>query len=92
MVAPKETLRCCASCEWIFKALKEQPECPKCGFGSYTARYVHGKKCYRYAKTQTPWLEKKLFSYEMKLRCEIEQYIARDNLVSLVQKICPKKK
>lgn len=49
-------LRVCASCEWIFNT---GVECPKCGFGSYSARYVYGNKAYTYAKNQKPWKLKK---------------------------------
>ena len=52
----KPILRCCASCEWIFV---NHTDCPKCGFGSYTAHYVYGKLAYKYAKTQEPYLEKR---------------------------------
>lgn len=62
-------LRVCASCEWIYKG---EGECPKCMFVSYGARYVYGNKAYKFAKTQQPWLDKKLFNYEMKLRKEIK--------------------
>lgn len=75
MKNPKQRLvilRCCASCEWVFKALNNDPTCPKCGFGSYGARYVYGYAAYRFAKTQKPWLVKKLFKYEMGLRKEIK--------------------
>lgn len=61
-------LRACASCEWIFN---DGIECPKCQFGSYGAYFVYGNACYRYALTQKPWLDKKLFNYELKLREEI---------------------
>ena len=62
-------LRVCASCEWIFKG---GIECPKCVFGSYGARSVYGARCYTYAKTQKPWMDKKLFYYKMKLIKERE--------------------
>jgi predicted RNA-binding Zn-ribbon protein involved in translation (DUF1610 family) len=64
------SLRVCASCEWIFK-FTEHIACPKCGFGHYGARYVYGRKCYQYAKTQKPWLEKKLSQYRARLVDEI---------------------
>lgn len=63
-------LMVCASCEWLFD---EGNECPKCGFGSYGARYVYGDNCYRYRKTQWPWFDKKMSDYENKLRAEIRQ-------------------
>lgn len=66
-------LRTCASCEWVFKMVDDDPECPKCKFGSYGAKYVYGKQAYTYARTQKPWKEKKMFSYEMKLEGEINE-------------------
>lgn len=66
-------LRVCASCEWIFKRDKEtdQNGCPKCLFGHYGARYVYGRKAYRYAQTQKPWLGKKMAEHGAKLLSEI---------------------
>lgn len=61
-------LRVCASCEWIFR---NDDFCPKCGFAHYGARFVYGDKCYRYEKTQKPWLDRMLSNYEMKLRKQI---------------------
>jgi hypothetical protein len=46
-------------------------ECPKCGFGSYGARYVYGKKAYRLEKTQEHWLKKKMDCFRNKLLAEI---------------------
>lgn len=63
-------LRVCASCEWI---QHDKPECQKCGFGTYGAFYVYGKKAYRYRQTQQPWLDRKMAEYETKLRKEIEE-------------------
>jgi hypothetical protein len=46
-------VRCCASCEWIFRRTEPHGvECPKCGFASYGARFVHGPKCYAFEQTQ----------------------------------------
>jgi|GEM_PF-4442416 len=68
---PKQAkLRVCASCEWIFR---DSISCPKCGFGSYGARSVYGDKCYKYESTQQPWLDKKMFAYEMRLLREIKK-------------------
>lgn len=67
-MSKRAKLRVCASCEWIFN---EGIECPKCQFGSYGARYVYGDICYRYAKTQHPWRDKKLTNYMVKLDREI---------------------
>lgn len=61
-------LRCCASCEWIFTG---GVECPKCKFGSYGARYVYGNNAYKFAKTQTPWRNKKLADFKVELDREI---------------------
>jgi predicted RNA-binding Zn-ribbon protein involved in translation (DUF1610 family) len=78
----KANLRCCASCEWIFlrdpNKIDDDEEnygfdCPKCGFVSYAAHYVYDKKCYKYAKTQEPWLERKISKYRYKLLAEIKQ-------------------
>ena len=67
-------LRVCASCEWIFKNTTGEPkECPKCDWPTYGARYVYGDKCYKYAETQEPWLEKKMDKYERKLLREIRE-------------------
>lgn len=48
-------------------------DCPKCGFGSYGARYVYGDKCYKYERTQQPWFEKKLDKYRLNLLGEISE-------------------
>lgn len=70
----RATLRCCASCEWIWRRQTSYGEaCPKCGFGSYGARAVFGDRCYRYAKTQEPWMKKKLGRYEAELQKEIQR-------------------
>jgi hypothetical protein len=66
----KAKLRVCASCEWIFKGAID---CPKCGFGSYGARYVYGDKAYDYVKTQIPWIEKKVANYYTELWREVEE-------------------
>lgn len=66
----------CASCEWIFKQPNKSEDsfgCPKCSFGYYSAHYVYGNKAYRYAKTQEPWLRKKMANYETELQKEIEK-------------------
>jgi predicted nucleic acid-binding Zn-ribbon protein len=71
----KAKLRVCASCEWIFKE-KRHPDtggCPKCGFAHYGARFVYGDKAYKYAKTQKPWMEKKLQERQSELQLEIER-------------------
>jgi hypothetical protein len=68
-------LRVCASCDWIFS---NTHDCPKCSFAHYGARYVYGDKCYRYAKTQQPWLEKKVSNYICKLRAEIKSLNQRE--------------
>ena len=68
--APRKTkLRCCASCEWIYKGFDK--ECPKCAFVSYSAHYVYGGKAYRYAITQEPWMTRKMANYRHQLMKEI---------------------
>jgi len=62
-------LRVCASCEWIFKG---NGDCPKCNFATYGARYVCGSKCYRYHKTQEPWIKRKMDEYRWSLQREID--------------------
>lgn len=62
-------LRTCASCEWVHRG---HEGCPKCGFGTYGARWVYGAACYKYEKTQEPWMNKKLASYTSELLAEIE--------------------
>lgn len=68
------SLRTCASCEWIFR---DGVECPKCGFGSYGARYVYGPAAYRHALTQRPWKEKKVAGYASALDEEIARSVRR---------------
>lgn len=68
----KAKLRCCASCEWIFIAGTPDTGCPKCGFGHYSARYVHGQRAYRYARTQKPWFDRKMSATAVKLQREID--------------------
>lgn len=75
----KAKLRVCASCEWIFERGDNKEEgmegcCPKCCFGSYGARHVYGDKCYRYKRTQEPWKQKRLDTYEFKLQQEIDEW------------------
>lgn len=66
-------LRTCASCEWIFNAINNDPTCPKCEFGSYSAKYVYGNKAYRYKLTQEPYKNKKLEELHYKLLLEIKE-------------------
>jgi hypothetical protein len=66
-------LRVCASCEWVFlRTDKTDHEgCPKCGFAHYGARFVYGDKAYRYAKTQEPWINRKMNAYFYELLKEL---------------------
>jgi len=64
-------LRACASCKWIFNT---GIACPKCGFGSYGARYAFGNQCYRWLFTQKPWLDQKMNEAYGKLDKEISDY------------------
>lgn len=63
-MSKKAKLRVCASCEYIFKDLGD---CPKCGFGHYGARSVYGDKAYVYAKTQEPFIHRKIEAYRRQL-------------------------
>jgi len=68
----KAKLRICASCEWIFK--DDGFGCPMCGFSHYGAFYVYGKHAYKYAKTQQPWLDRKMAVYHDQLMDEIKTF------------------
>ena len=71
-MSSKAKLRVCASCEWIFNITSaKQGSCPKCRFTHYGARYVYGSRCYEYAKTQQPWVDKLVATYKGKLLDEI---------------------
>jgi len=70
----KANLRVCASCEWIFKRSDGYDECPKCGFAHYGARFVYGDKAYRYAKTQEPYIERKLSKLRRQLWSEVREW------------------
>lgn len=68
-------LRVCARCEWIFKKSVEHDfACPKCHFASYSARWVYDNKCYRYAESQKPWLDRKITSATCKFQSIINDY------------------
>jgi ribosomal protein L32 len=69
MKKQRANLRTCASCEWVHRG---HEGCPKCGFATYGARWVYGSRCYKYAKTQKPWMDRKLSSYTSELLAEIE--------------------
>jgi len=76
-------LRVCASCEWVFAAGEDADDedmeegakvgCPKCQFGSYSAHSVYGARCYRYAITQAPWVQRKLATCQMALAQEVRE-------------------
>lgn len=55
-------LRVCASCEYIFQAklYRTGTACPVCGYASYGARAVYGKKAYSYLKSQKPFYDKEM--------------------------------
>lgn len=95
-MSTKAKLRVCASCEWIFKIKPTWAGvygnvvltgCPKCKFISYSARYVYGNKCYKYAKTQEPWLKKKVDDYTLKLLEEIDAFA--DNFSCIKYRVLP---
>lgn len=73
----KAMLRTCASCEWIF--WDNGVECPVCGFASYGARYVYGKKAYEHAKTQQPWIDRKVTKYQLELMGKVEKMMKEKN-------------
>ena len=68
-------LRVCSSCKWIYKVKNGDIGCPKCGFASCSAHYVYGDKAYKYAKTQEPWMERKVNKYREELKKEIRKSI-----------------
>ena len=72
----KGKLRVCAKCEYIYKF--NDRDCPKCGFGHYSAHFVYGQECYKLFKTQEKWIKKKLDSYQNKL----EQEVSSDHLIN----------
>ena len=67
-------LRCCASCEWIYRATEQKSDCPRCGFASYGARWVHGPRCYRFERTQEPWSDRQLAKRSTELYNEILEH------------------
>lgn len=79
----KAMLRCCASCEWIYKG---HTPCPKCGFASYGARHVHGNKAYKYAVTQQAWIERKIATYLAELQKEVRNLTAKEGNIVRVSK------
>lgn len=81
----RANLRCCASCEWIYLGHRD---CPKCGFASYGARYVYGKKAYRFLKTQQPWLNKKINHYKFNLLTEMRKTIEEEEKFNHLPKPC----
>jgi hypothetical protein len=66
----RANLRCCASCEWIYKG--PPWDCPKCGFASYGARFVYGNRAYRFEVTQEPWMDRKMERYRRQLMDEVD--------------------
>jgi|OpeIllAssembly_1097287.scaffolds.fasta_scaffold2703608_1 hypothetical protein len=60
------------SCEWVFDKMDHELLCPKCGFESYSAYYVFGKKAYQYKLTQEQWIKRKMYQYEVQLRLEVQ--------------------
>lgn len=70
----KALLRICASCEFIFRWKQRTvvEDCPLCGFGSYSARWVLGTSCYRQEKTQQVWRERQHNALDMLLDDRIQ--------------------
>lgn len=54
--------------------------CPKCGFAHYGAHYVYGSKCYSYAKTQKPWIDKKMTAYLIELEKDVRRSCQGESL------------
>jgi hypothetical protein len=57
-MSKKATLRCCASCMWVYRGPTKP--CPQCGWASYGARFALGPACYRYEVTQKPWFDRQM--------------------------------
>jgi hypothetical protein len=74
-------LRCCASCEFIYshKEFYKPKGCPVCGFATYGAYYVHGKRAYSYKKSQKPFLDKLVAYQTGKAMAEGKALIAQAN-------------
>jgi hypothetical protein len=75
----RANLRCCASCEWIYEGHRD---CPKCGFASYGARFVHGDRAYRFKRTQQPWINNKVNRFLN----ELEEQIYNVNKETSIEK------
>lgn len=69
----------CSHCEWIFKIAAESEVCPKCeNPGHYKARPIYGNSTYNHSISQKKWLEKQMFSEQMRLKAEIAGGVTRD--------------
>ena len=66
----RANLRVCAKCEWIFKK-SNSAMCPKCGFAHYSAFYVYDRIAYKYAKTQQPYIDRKMAEFLAELKKEV---------------------
>lgn len=75
----KAKLRCCASCEWIYKDCESSDDdgCPLCNFGSYGARHVFGDDCYKYQYSQKPWKDQKMANESGRLNSIIDEKSAK---------------
>lgn len=81
-MAKKAIIRCCASCEWIFRTPSVfncedgtvlENACPKCGFGHYPAVFVHGRRCYRLERTQEPYIQREIQKRHFQLQAEVRE-------------------
>lgn len=74
-MSKRATLRCCASCMWVFRRTPktDQDGCPQCGFGHYGARYALGNACYRAEHTQTFWFDRKMADERVRLQSIIRR-------------------
>ena len=62
----------------------DNPSCPKCGFGSYSAHYVYGDAVYRYKHTQIPWMNRKIDKRRNQLLVEIEESVKVKEVTSSI--------
>ena len=74
-MSKRATLRCCASCMWVFRRTPktDQDGCPQCGFGHYGARYALGNACYRAEHTQKFWFNRKMADERVRLQSIIQR-------------------
>ena len=74
-MSKRATLRCCASCMWVFRRTPktDQNGCPQCGFGHYGARYALGNACYRAEHTQQFWFNRRMDAERVRLQAIVHR-------------------